>query len=626
MLPSVWSEPFSREIIDKLKIEGAERFRHHQLPESAEEWSEKRQDILAELKQKLNIRIDHELALDCRYAKGEEFGNYIIKQVCFQSCVGRYVTASLFVPKGEGPFPGVVFMHGHNNEGRLGAKNQLHCHALAKTGYVVLFVDAFGSGERSSVHGEFEYHGGMLGGMLLNIGEALMGIQIIDNMRAVDLLCSLPCVDSGRIGATGSSGGGNQTMYLAAFDERVKAAVPVVSVGSYQSYIGGTNCICELIPDGLEICEESALIAMVAPRAIMLCNALHDINPTFYVSEMMRTYTEAQKVFTALGCSEKLRNMGFNGPHSYPGEVEAAMIGFFDFYLKNIGHAHPVTVPEAVCQLPEQIMFFKKGERAPEVSSIPEYIQMRAEEFKKTAAGTELELAEVLHVDKETYKATYLSSEKGWQKYTIKTSRGRLLPFMFKRGRETACRILAAPRAKAELEEQNLIQKAEESGDSILIFDPWGCGECGYIRETLNILIEQHQLSRALMWLGRRLMGEWCMDFLCAIDFAKQQLPDASLHLTGIRDSALAALYAIIITSQKVEMLDMIDFPATLVRKEENNISLPVSGLEYVATEYFTMALGMPGILKWGDVDYAMKLAKCKINAIRPRNLNGSLI
>ena len=90
-------------------------------------------------------------------------------------------------------------------------------------------------------------------------------------------------------------------MYLAAFDERVKAAVPVVSVGSYQSYVGGTNCICELIPDGLMICEESSLLALAAPNALMICNALHDINHTFHVSEAARSYTEAQKVYTALG-------------------------------------------------------------------------------------------------------------------------------------------------------------------------------------------------------------------------------------------------------------------------------------------------------------------------------------
>lgn len=94
-------------------------------------------------------------------------------------------------------------MHGHLSDGRLAEKSQGIAIRLAKSGYAVLFVDAFGSGERAAVHGEFEYHGGMVGGNLLNIGEPLLGIQVIDNMRAVDLLCSLPFVDGERIGATG---------------------------------------------------------------------------------------------------------------------------------------------------------------------------------------------------------------------------------------------------------------------------------------------------------------------------------------------------------------------------------------------------------------------------------------
>jgi hypothetical protein len=120
-------------------------------------------------------------------------------------------------------------------------------------------------------------------------------------------------------------------------------------------------------------------------------------------------------------------------------------------------------------------------------------------------------------------------------------------------------------------------------------------------------------------------MGEWVMDFLCAVKFAKQQLPHASLQLTGVRDSALAALYASIIKPEGIESLEMIDFPATLVRKAENKNPIKIPDFEYVPTEYFTMALAIPDILKWGDVDYAMKLAECQIKIVRPRRLNGLL-
>jgi pimeloyl-ACP methyl ester carboxylesterase len=49
--------------------------------------------------------------------------------------------------------------------------------------------------------------------------------MLYDAMRGVDVLESLPYVDAGRIGAVGHSLGAKEALYLAAFDERIKAAV-----------------------------------------------------------------------------------------------------------------------------------------------------------------------------------------------------------------------------------------------------------------------------------------------------------------------------------------------------------------------------------------------------------------
>ena len=157
-------------------------------------------------------------------------------------------------------------------------------HSLALNGYVCLNIDAFGSGERSTIHGEYEYHGYNLGASLMNIGESLMGFQISDNIRGVDLLCSLPYVDAKHIGATGASGGGNQTLWLTAIDERIKASMPVVSVGTFESYVMNDNCICELLIDGLTFTEESGILALVAPRAIKMCNHNQDDIPPFFTT------------------------------------------------------------------------------------------------------------------------------------------------------------------------------------------------------------------------------------------------------------------------------------------------------------------------------------------------------
>lgn len=161
----------------------------------------------------------------------------------------------------------------------------------------------------------------------MDVGETLMGIEITDNIRGVDLLCSLPYVDAKNIGATGASGGGNQTMWLTAMDERVKAAVPVVSVGTFEAYVMGSPCICEVLTDGLTFTEEAAVLALAAPRAIKMCNHSRDANQAFNPREMLRSYKNAKPVFEMLGAGDNIAYDTFNLSHGYWPEDRKAMLG-----------------------------------------------------------------------------------------------------------------------------------------------------------------------------------------------------------------------------------------------------------------------------------------------------------
>src|SRR5205823_10038664 len=120
------------------------------------------------------------------------------------------------------------------------------------------------------------YHGELLGSTLYPAGYTLLGCQVYDNRRAVDYQLTRPEVDGDRLGITGASGGGNQTMYAGALDERFAAVVPVCSVGTYQAYLRAACCVCEVLPGALRFAEERDVLGLVAPRALLVINATRD--------------------------------------------------------------------------------------------------------------------------------------------------------------------------------------------------------------------------------------------------------------------------------------------------------------------------------------------------------------
>jgi hypothetical protein len=70
--------------------------------------------------------------------------------------------------------------------------------------------------------------------------QSVMGLQTLNAIRSLDFLLSLPEVDPERIAMTGASGGGTQTMLLAAIDPRVKLSFPAVMVSTAMQ--GGCTC------------------------------------------------------------------------------------------------------------------------------------------------------------------------------------------------------------------------------------------------------------------------------------------------------------------------------------------------------------------------------------------------
>lgn len=285
---------------------------------------------------------------------------------------GIEMTTNVYVPVGEGPFPAVLCVHGHWRGAKQDPTVQARCLGLVKLGFLVLCVDAFGAGERGLKPELGEYHGEMVGATLWPTGLALSGLQVYENMRAIDYLESRPDVDPQRIGVTGASGGGNQSMYIGAIDQRLQAVVPVCSVGTYQAYLGAACCLCEVVPGAISFTEEAGVLGLVAPRGLLVISATRDAFQ-FSVGEARKSVAWARKVYDLYAATDRLRHATFESPHDYNRPMREAMYGWMTWHLKGEGTGEPIPEPEFETEDPEALRCYPGNSRPATFVTLPQF-------------------------------------------------------------------------------------------------------------------------------------------------------------------------------------------------------------------------------------------------------------
>ncbi len=623
-LPLVLTKNRADLIESKLRHEALLKFAEHELPDNPKEWETYRVTLKNEILKKAGVKIDHNLPLNIKETGTIQMKGYSVKNIAFQTRPGVYATANLYIPDGKGPFPGVINMLGHWQKGKIDPSGpQAVGHSLAVNGYVCLTIDPWGAGERSTIHGVFEYHGANLGASLMNIGESLLGIQVSDNMRGVDLLCSLPYVDPKNIGATGASGGGNQTMWLAALDERVKAAVPVVSVGSFESYIMRSNCICELMIDGFTLTEEAGVLALA--NAIMPCNHQKDSNPTFFPSEMMRTYTNARQVFKMMGKENNITYRVFDLTHGYMTEDREAMLGWFDFHLKGIGNGQPrKEIPFE--QVPEEkMMVFPKGQRDANVISTDEYCRKKGNELRTAYLNNKSfntdnkkkELVNIIRLNEksELKEVHHYSKINGWERLALETSDNKLVPVLIFApvNKSLGYGIVCNPGGKNAISLAS-VDELKKKGLGIVIVDLTGTGEAfSKSDQTADKSMVLHTLSRSELWLGRTILGEWVEELNLVTGLLKSDYNAEKITIDGTNEAGLAGLFCSALEGNVDEII-LRDSPISYLFDNRQSV------------DFFSMAIHLPGFLNWGDVSLAAALSGKKVTFINPVTMSGQPI
>lgn len=261
--------------------------------------------------------------------KTVEQPEYTRSLIMYRSLEGDEISAFLLIPKGQGPFPGVIVHHQHNQEWHLGKSEvcgivgeslQSFGHALANKGMVVLAPDTIGfedrrrncSGVKPDPSDWLQYYNEM--SYRLVVGDTLMRKILLDAALGVALLMGLPEVDSNRIGALGHSFGGNTVLFQTALDERIRFACASGAACSYKNkLISGTGIeMAEVIPGFVKRFDVDDLVKCIAPRRLLLVSATEDR----YSRDAAFITENAAPVFEALGVPSHLRHERFQGRHS----------------------------------------------------------------------------------------------------------------------------------------------------------------------------------------------------------------------------------------------------------------------------------------------------------------------
>lgn len=618
MNTNVWTDGGAETQRESLKQEARRWHLRHQPPARMEDWLAKRRELLAAIRDAAGT-FPERGPLDVREHGTIRLEGYRIVKLTYRSRPGLRVTANLYVPDGKGPFPGVLGVHGHWNQGKIAARVAARGHVLAREGFVTLTVDAIGSGERGTKPGAFEYHGSQIGGTLMGIGETLLGMQIHDNMRGIDLLQSLPYVDGARIGVTGASGGGNQTMWITAVDDRVKASVPVVSVGSFESYVTERNCICEVLPGGLTFMEEWGALALAAPNAVLILNAMRDTNPTFYVKEMVRSFNAAREVYRLYGAQDRLAYQAIDLPHGYWPEMRRHMLGWFKRWLKGEGAGWPCEAPEPP-ELPEKDLMCFPTKRPKDVGTILEYATARGREMKtgilagadridaRAKARDLARLTGAAALGGERRGGVAVSEEDGLEcrRFTVEGASGAMIPCVLLRapGRKAGRVTLVADRkGKANAMKRDEVKALLKRGAAVCLADLRNTGETAWMVEGI---VDDHDSARTVLWLGRTMIGEWAEDLSAVRAVLVKDHPETQVEVLAFDEPAIAALTAAALGVEFSRVTAVGLLHSYVVEGAK-----PAQG----------MSMLVPGILKWGDVSLMAALADCPVtvpSAVRP--------
>ncbi|QDT26394.1 Acetyl xylan esterase (AXE1) [Gimesia panareensis] len=503
---------------------------------------------------------------------------FTIEKLYFESQPGFYVTANLYRPAGNGPFPAILHPLGHSENGKAYSAYQRANQLLVKHGFIVLCFDPIGQGERKQImdsdgkpaHRASHEHE-ELGVAPILLGRGLGSYMVWDAVRALDYLCSRPDVDARRIGCTGNSGGGNLTSFLMAYDERIQAAAPGCFMTTHRRKNespgpgDAEQNLYAQIRDGF---DHPDFILSRAPKPTLILAATHDFVP---IAGTWEAYRQAKRAYTALGYPERVALIEANEKHGFSQRLREGATRFFALWLQ--GRQFDVFEEEPVQVYADQELQVTPAGQVLQLPGARSLLEVNRDEERRLAAQRPQLTRDLIRkvagirplknlpeprvelVGADGARANWMGSEGKSQagseaplKLLFHPTPGIVLPALYW-PQGSAQPVLLAPEAGMNGAVKEARQ-LNQSGHPVLIVEVRDTGETA----TRNWRFFGADYYIASM-LGRCWLGMRAEDLLICARWLKDDSRSDSVHLTAEGELTPAALHAAALEPELISRL-----------------------------------------------------------------------
>ncbi|MFN0157982.1 MAG: putative Ig domain-containing protein [Bacteroidota bacterium] len=459
---------------------------------------------------------------------------YRIEKLILEIYEGIEIPVNIYIPDSlDGRTPIVLNPNGFFLEGKAMEAIQRRCASFAKMGYVAISWDFVHTGERGGWDGiGLPGNNGYYSVWWRIAGANSIALSVGETMAILEYVMTLPYVDTTRIAAVGSSQGAITALLAASIDQRISAVVGVVpSMPSKKAPFTLTDHFTErnyIMWDGAftpslfkEVADMAELIALCAPRKVLIISGTSDITPPAWIGEEVE---QARQIYDLVGNPDALKHDSLQMGHEYGLAARLRTYGWlrrwFDNDTNEVLSESEINVwplDSLRCGInPTSSTILSSGNALLSAISKPNYLPTSAQEARLMQHEIQTSFVDIAHRFSDSVLSTIVLGTMSYPAMTI--TRGVLnhesklkTPFLFFSPVGMAPEagvILLSDSGKGALP-GTLVDSLVARGYSVCAFDPLGTGEIAFERFSTRVLSYYMEMfDHTLISVGRHQVDE----------------------------------------------------------------------------------------------------------------------